>query len=501
MMTALLMLLLTEGFPVILIPDLQGVLLGDQPNHYLAEALRPGQASVIMVAFADPRTRARTQNDLAEAIELGEPDTINAALKAALSPEELALVQAVRQGDPQAVKAALTPKLRDSPQGQQLMDLASAFRALDAAKTKLDQEKLTVADVYRLGLTVFEATRKLPKTPEQRQALASTIAELTGGMVANIKVADMLKTMREGDHPVPLGSDVPIGLVPGLPPGAIVPLGNGAVLVGPAIDLFGEEDAPQKRLWPLKDNSLPLVLFGSGNVLLAAGYPVGLGEALPEVQGRPITACLLLTNAATDAVSYSLNQQQFTMKNGETQTLPVGETWIIEFDRGGNFGVARYTLANENYKFAQTERGWELYKKTIKVTLENPDESDFNYALNHNTRSLSAGQSQAFESSCPLLIRFDDSTGQTKQKRLESGKYLVALGADNTLDLFPEEAVTRPTPVAMSVKTSQANSEKLTAEQELAQATSRVKWLPPGFKLHNPYVSTTATSQRTGTGQ
>ena len=59
-----------------------------------------------------------------------------------------------------------------------------------------------------------------------------------------------------------------------------------------------------------------------------------------------------------------------------------GTTWSIEFDRGGNFGMARYQLSEGYYFFSLTERGWELFKKTFRTTLDNSTNSfAFNYVV------------------------------------------------------------------------------------------------------------------------
>jgi hypothetical protein len=38
------------------------------------------------------------------------------------------------------------------------------------------------------------------------------------------------------------------------------------------------------------------------------------------------------------------------------QTLDGGQTWTVEFDRGGGAGTARYSLVAGTYKFKQSER-------------------------------------------------------------------------------------------------------------------------------------------------
>jgi hypothetical protein len=48
------------------------------------------------------------------------------------------------------------------------------------------------------------------------------------------------------------------------------------------------------------------------------------------------------------------------MYSGYSQKLTGRPSWIVEFDRGGSFGTARYTVTQGAYKFIATDRGWDL---------------------------------------------------------------------------------------------------------------------------------------------
>ena len=63
-------------------------------------------------------------------------------------------------------------------------------------------------------------------------------------------------------------------------------------------------------------------------------------------------------------VNYTLNDVRCTMAAGYQQKLPGERAWIIEFDRGGSFGTARYSLTPGKYAFAVTERGWDVFRRT-----------------------------------------------------------------------------------------------------------------------------------------
>lgn len=60
-------------------------------------------------------------------------------------------------------------------------------------------------------------------------------------------------------------------------------------------------------------------------------------------------------------LSYSLNGHEYTIEPGHEQNLVNDRTWVIQFDRGGDFGTARYTLAGGIYTFTPTKNGWEAY--------------------------------------------------------------------------------------------------------------------------------------------
>jgi hypothetical protein len=90
---------------------------------------------------------------------------------------------------------------------------------------------------------------------------------------------------------------------------------------------------------PLPSNPLPSTGAGAANIQIV--NPVQTGIAL----------------------TYTLNGTQYSIRHGETQNLPSDRTWMIEFDRGGQFGSARYNLAPGVYTFSPTDRGWELYQR------------------------------------------------------------------------------------------------------------------------------------------
>lgn len=97
--------------------------------------------------------------------------------------------------------------------------------------------------------------------------------------------------------------------------------------------------------------------------------PVVTAPATPPSNPLPPTAAgaagIQIVNPAQTGVplTYTLNGTQYTIRPGETQNLQLDRSWTIEFDRGGQFGAARYDLAPGVYAFSPTARGWELYQQ------------------------------------------------------------------------------------------------------------------------------------------
>jgi hypothetical protein len=63
-------------------------------------------------------------------------------------------------------------------------------------------------------------------------------------------------------------------------------------------------------------------------------------------------------------IRYSLNSFAYTIKPGETQTVPLDRDWVITFDNGLNKTVT-YRMDNGAYEFTVApDIGWDLVKRT-----------------------------------------------------------------------------------------------------------------------------------------
>lgn len=336
-----------------------------------------------------------------------------------LTPEDRQRIRvAVESGNPDAVSALLTQEQLDSPQGQDLVNRAAGVQFIDDILAEFDDRRLDGGEVGDL----VNAAQGLP-APFQDDML-----DLLAQMVIDQQVLAWLDGTQPGLVDVPFGPDVPIALVPGLPDGLLIPLDGGAVMMG--MGAPGDE-----------------ILLGTGNPAEVAGFPVALPDAEPvaDYAGAPTAGTIILGNAGQETVNYNVNQLPQNLPPRYEQTLATGSTWLIEFDRGGGNGLARYTLSDGYYEFRPTERGWELFRQSFTATLENSaNDFTFNYVIDDQHQELIAGQSHELTGAYPPVIRFNNGAGQELTKRLGSGRYKVALGPDQTFDVYIADSVSSP---------------------------------------------------------
>lgn len=83
-------------------------------------------------------------------------------------------------------------------------------------------------------------------------------------------------------------------------------------------------------------------------------------QAQPVGDGQPIK--IVGPSTPDTALSYRLNDYEYTIHSGESQLLVYDRLWVVTFDRGGEFGTAKYRLKAGTYEFTPTDdHGWELY--------------------------------------------------------------------------------------------------------------------------------------------
>lgn len=86
-----------------------------------------------------------------------------------------------------------------------------------------------------------------------------------------------------------------------------------------------------------------------------------VANPMPPREGAGLPIKIMSPEDAGAPIAYSLNEYDYTIQPGESQTLTNDREWVITFDRGGNFGTARYTLYPGIYEFELTKNGWEVY--------------------------------------------------------------------------------------------------------------------------------------------
>lgn len=94
--------------------------------------------------------------------------------------------------------------------------------------------------------------------------------------------------------------------------------------------------------------------------------PSGLSAAAPanRLPGAGLGAArftVINPPKSDSALSFSLGGQIYTLEPGFQKEFRLSPSAIIEFDRGGAFGRARYMVGDGIYTFTPTDRGWELY--------------------------------------------------------------------------------------------------------------------------------------------
>jgi uncharacterized protein (TIGR03067 family) len=283
------------------------------------------------------------------------------------------------------------------------------------------------------------------------------------------------------------GRNRALGLIPGLPDGMMIPIGDDAMLIG--MDQPGDQ-----------------IILGEGDPAEVAGLAVAPPEAAPAPasSGPPASGDVILANAGTGPVGYNVNQNPFTMQPNDEQTLPAGSSWEIHFDRGGGNGSGDYQLSAGYYEFRPSARGWELYNKSFHATLDNRGgRSPFSYVVDNQPQTIPPGQSRELSGIYPPVVRFENGAGQFKQRRLEGSSYRVALGADRSLDIYAADSVSSGRGVDQMAAASQTagaippppraqpGAAAMTAAASSTSQTPPGASLPPGFKLFDPVAALT----------
>jgi hypothetical protein len=88
----------------------------------------------------------------------------------------------------------------------------------------------------------------------------------------------------------------------------------------------------------------------------STGNPAG--SDLPEVVLSAPTIVNAATNTAT--VRFVVNGEMVELKPGQRRTLSGGDSWVVRFHRGGEFGAAYEPIYDGTHEFVVGPRGWNL---------------------------------------------------------------------------------------------------------------------------------------------
>ena len=138
------------------------------------------------------------------------------------SPEEkMQILQAIKSGNEAALQFLIHPQ--DKPDTLNLVMQADAFGRLADIQKKADLGTVTRQDLQSFAGVMLPFTS--PSAVNQAGGLLFDLG-------ANSQLINLLNTAHPGNNGIPGGNGVQIVWVPGLPPGSVVSLGNGAILAG-----------------------------------------------------------------------------------------------------------------------------------------------------------------------------------------------------------------------------------------------------------------------------
>jgi hypothetical protein len=153
-------------------------------------------------------------------------------------------------------------------------------------------------------------------------------------------------------------------------------------------------------------------------------------NSLPSSESSAAGSIVLVNPKKTAAaVHYLLDGHSRTLAAGYKQNLRAGRARLVEFDRGGAFGRARYGLRHGTYEFTVTDKGWKLFRKTYRVTVDNSaNAGQFRYLVDNRLAVVAAGEARTHTSRHPIVIVYDPGGGtKSARETLESGVYEVRL--------------------------------------------------------------------------
>lgn len=182
------------------------------------------------------------------------------------------------------------------------------------------------------------------------------------------------------------------------------------------------------------------------------GVPVAEGEPVPEWRDSadPLSGVVIANPDYTrTAVNYLVNNRTYRTEPGENLKLDRAGSYLVEFDRGGSFGRARYNLSRGVYIFVPSARGWDLFRMPYQITIDNSENPhDFHFVIDKRRERVAAYDSKTITAESPFEFVFDRGEGkELSRKMLLNGIYKVAISpSDNLWELYEAHEMTTADP-------------------------------------------------------
>ncbi len=308
---------------------------------------------------------------------------------------------------------------------QQMKDLLARLENNAAWK---DVQK-SLEDLATAITQLSQRTAANPQAPPRMDGVVNGIGELANLLL----IRDILAQAANADGPARF-TPIPVGQIPA---GIIrviydpdLPVGTG-LWVNESVIIAGAGGRGELQT-------------GIASAAEALGLPVAPGLPVADLgkDENPPKGGILIGNPEENAgsIKYVLaSVHPYDLKPGFRQHLPASQSWLIEFDRGGTFGAAKYTLAEGIYDFKVGDKGWDMVTRPLKAVIDNRDGvDDFHYVQDNKKQTVKAGEMTTIENKSPVVISFDRGGDAATRKLLnKSGTYKVAVNTENNrYDLF-----------------------------------------------------------------
>lgn len=409
-----------------------------EPNKPVAEMNKiikplPLSADSQRTALANiDRSISRQVDELHEKLKTILPDEISILTKTTgwKTEDQQALVTALRDGDRTAVYEAW---VKGNPVDTAGAEQAARQTDVKRLMARLVQDAEKNKSAMRQNVMEFDAAlgRIVNSTPAVAD-LSIPVKTLKNWVEAR-KLIDATTPGKGPVAKLPIGNDVTLIFDPTLPEDTAIVLSDQAMLIS--------RDG---------HNSLKIL---KGNAAEALGLPIVTGTPLAEAEGAEMVDGVLLINPSSSrgTVNYNINGNHYVAQSGMQQKLamlPDDRKWLIEFDRGENFGSATYTLPMGTYRFTPTDRGWELFRQKFEIVLDNSQSNqEFNFNFQGENLIVPAAAGRTLNSIYPIVVRFDRGNGAAfvaKSTSMTVGTLQIGVNPnDNLWDLFPTSGNTR----------------------------------------------------------